>query len=106
MITFLQNKVKRLGEKFFFSKTFPQRERDKMINHSQVLDKLVKKFGTKELLGAILGASGKAIYFWYRRNSIPEAFHGKILAIDPTIKPSELIHDYAELKRTSDSLKK
>jgi len=77
-----------------------------MENHTKILDNLIQRFGSRELLGAILGASPKAIYFWYRRNSIPGAFHGKILMIDPTINPSDLVHDYAELKRISDSLKK
>jgi hypothetical protein len=77
-----------------------------MIDHVEILNKLLKRYGGREGLAVILGVTAEAVYFWEYRKKIPDSYHAKILAIDDTIKEEELIENLNSIKNLANALSK
>jgi hypothetical protein len=74
--------------------------------HLKILERLEKKFGSREALALLLGTTPGAIYFWGYRGVIPDQFHAKILVIDDKTDPADLIKNFDKLVNLAEAMKR
>lgn len=74
------------------------------MEHMKVLKWLDQTYGDRETIADLLGTTRTALYFWAYRKTIPEQFHGKLIAIG--VPPELLISGHTYLVKKSISLRK
>lgn len=66
-----------------------------MKEHIKVLEELIEQYGGRHILGSVIGATEKQVYFWQYRKAIPEAFHAKLIILG--VDPKRLIKDHDKI---------